>query len=102
VKKLIQGKAMKPDYLEIRNTLEECPKCGKHSLAQRGHDKYQCLWCGFYRDISEPQWGNIVVMAAIFVVVLIVSLAYQPNSPTPELSSPDASNIPVFKVSPEE
>ena len=89
---------MKPEFLECRNSLEECPKCGKHSLAQRGEDKYQCLWCGFYRDLSaEPEGVGMLFMAGVFVMVLIVSLGNQTTSQTIELNSPDLSNVPALR-----
>ena len=35
MKALISGISMKPEFLEVKNALEECPKCGKHSLAHQ-------------------------------------------------------------------
>ncbi len=101
VRHLIQAITMKPEFIETRNMLDECPKCGKHSLAQQGHDKYHCLWCGFYRDISQPQGGELLIAAAIFVVVLIVSLANHTSLQTPDLSVPDSSNVPAVEAFPD-
>lgn len=101
VRQRIQGITMKPEFLEVRNTLDECPKCGKHSLAQQGHDKYHCLWCGFYRDISQPERRGLLFIAAIFVVVLIVSLANQTRSNSNKLDSFDSDNVPAFEVLPD-
>jgi ribosomal protein S27AE len=101
VRNKIQGITMKPDFLEVRNTLDECPKCGKRSLAQSGSDKYHCLWCGFYRDISEPEGGVVLLVVVTFVFFLLVSLASHTSSQTNELSSPDSSNIPAVEVSPD-
>jgi hypothetical protein len=100
VRHLIQGTTMKPEFLEARNMLDEGPKCGKHSLAQQGHDKYHCLGCGFYRDISQPEGRGLLLVATIFAVVLIVSLANQTRSQTDYLDSPDSSNVPALELSP--
>jgi hypothetical protein len=91
---------MRHEFIEPRNPLDECPNCGKHSLAQNGSDKYHCLWCGFYRDISQPEGGFMVFAAAIFIVVLIVSLLNQGSFQPKELSSPDSVNGSAVEVSP--
>ncbi len=92
---------MKQDFSGIRNALEECPKCGKHSLAQQGHDKYHCLWCGFYRDISQPEEEKLFLVGAIFVVVLLVSLVSQSSWQPKNLSFPDSSNSSAVEVVPD-
>jgi ribosomal protein S27AE len=91
---------MKPEFWEVRNTLDECPKCGKHSLAQRGNDEYHCLWCGFYRDISHPEGGGLLIVGAIFVVILMMLLANRTGSQTDKLNSPSSSNVPAWEASP--
>lgn len=91
---------MKPELLETRNLLQECPKCGKRSLAQKGRDRYHCLWCGFDRDISRSEGANIFFIAAIFIVALITFLAYQTYSQTTELSPPESSSVPAFEELP--
>ncbi len=90
---------MKPDFLEMRNALEECPKCGKPSLAQQSPDKYHCLWCGFYRDISSSEGGGMVFIATVILLTLIVFLANQSSSQTNQLSPPDSSMVPPLEVS---
>jgi ribosomal protein L37E len=56
---------MNQEFLEIRNTLPECPRCGKSSLAQLSRNKYQCLWCGFNRDLSEPEWTGVILISGL-------------------------------------
>lgn len=92
---------MKPEFLEMRNALEECPKCGKHSLAQQGHDKYHCLWCGFYRDISSSSGAEMFLIATLVLLVLIVLLALQSSSQTNQLSPTDSSGVVGLEVSPD-
>ncbi len=92
---------MKPEFLEMRNALEECPKCGKHSLAQQGHDKYHCLWCGFYRDISSSSGEGMFLIATLVLLILIVLLALQSSSKTNQLSPTDSSGVSGLDVSPD-
>jgi ribosomal protein S27AE len=101
VRKILERITMKSNFLEIRNALEECPKCGKHSLAQQGHDKYHCLWCGFYRDISQPSGEGLFLAAVIFAVVLLVSLASQSSWQPNNLSTPESSNGSAVEVLPD-
>ena len=49
---------MSIDLLERPETLQECPKCGKRALAQIGQERFECLWCGFHRNLAEPHWGG--------------------------------------------
>lgn len=64
--------------------LPECPRCGKRSLARLSEHRYQCLWCGFYRDFSRggglaggfSQFDPglvVVTLIAIIVILMIVS-----------------------------
>ena len=53
----------------------ECPRCGKRVLVRRGNDHYHCLWCGFQRNIAEPErltgfWGAVLalVIGLLFLV----------------------------------
>lgn len=52
----------------------ECPRCGKRVLVRRGEDHYHCLWCGFQRNIAEPEdfSGFLGALLAIMVVLLLV------------------------------
>ncbi|GEM_PF-1837371 len=65
---------------ETKTELHECPKCGKKALVARG-DRFQCLWCNFTRDISEPEQDSnflIVMIATILLVALAVSVPRRP------------------------
>ena len=86
----ISSVSMKPEFIEVKKSLEECPKCGKHSLAQQGQDKYHCLWCGFYRDISPPQGRGLLLMATIIVLVVLVLQANQGSFPRNQVSPADS------------
>ena len=35
------------------HVLCECPNCGRRALAQISNERYECLWCDFYRDLSH-------------------------------------------------
>lgn len=92
---------MKSDFLDGRNYLEECPQCGKHSLARHGEDKYHCLWCGFYRDISaQPSGGGRGVIVAIILAFLLVALANQTRPPSHTSNSLYSSSVPSGKILP--
>lgn len=41
------------DLKEHSHTLMECPNCGKRALAQTSSERYECLWCNFYRDLAH-------------------------------------------------
>lgn len=50
----------------------ECPRCGKHVLVRRGSDYYQCLWCGFRRNLSEPEGLPVfLVIVLVFLYLLL-------------------------------
>lgn len=54
----------------------ECPRCGKRVLVSRGEGHYHCLWCGFKRDISEPEEGfqafwTMIPFGIILALILV-------------------------------
>ncbi len=49
---------MSLDTIDRHETLHECPNCGKRSLAQIGQERFECLWCGFRRNLSDHRWGS--------------------------------------------
>lgn len=73
---------MRSGQFEPINLPTECPKCGKKSLIRRSNEQYHCLWCGFHRNLSQPEAGNIFLMAAALALVLIVLLANYATSST--------------------
>lgn len=87
---------MKPDFLECRNTWEECPQCGNYSLVQKEHDSHQCLCCGFSQDVEQSEAGGIWFLMAILFFVLIV-LSNQNDLRNPEFSSPNSDNVHFFQ-----
>jgi len=36
----------------MRDTIMECPKCGKPSVVQSSNTLYQCIACDFQRDLA--------------------------------------------------
>ncbi len=58
---------MRSEIIEFRERGKEpfhqCPKCSKQSLVQRDNDRFDCLWCGFRRDLSET--GNSSILGWI-------------------------------------
>lgn len=65
---------MTRELLNLNNDdLQVCPRCGRRALAHVHDSKYECLWCGFSRDLSEPRWTVIPAgMALVFLVIAIL------------------------------
>lgn len=67
---------MHSDLIE-RETLHECPQCGKNSLAKISDHRYQCVWCRFYRDLSQHRgFGNDIggILLVFFLGALLLAL----------------------------
>ena len=68
---------MNSNYFDHSDSLHECPKCGKHALARISDQRYQCVWCRFYRDFSnnrgsDGSFGSILLfLVGLFVVFLL-------------------------------
>lgn len=63
---------MSYSFLDEQKTLQPCPKCGKHALAQPRENLYRCLWCRFESDISETGYSSFSWF--LLVVVLVAAL----------------------------
>ncbi|NER78728.1 MAG: hypothetical protein F6K42_03955 [Leptolyngbya sp. SIO1D8] len=65
---------MSVDLLKRTETLHECPRCSKRSLAQIGQERFECLWCGFKRNFAEPHWGggSGALLTALLVLLVIL------------------------------
>ncbi|MEM0978736.1 MAG: hypothetical protein AAGH78_00545 [Cyanobacteria bacterium P01_H01_bin.58] len=63
---------MSLDLLEKREVLHECPKCGKRALAQIGQERFECLWCGFRRNLAESNWGGGGILGALLAVLTVI------------------------------
>jgi hypothetical protein len=51
----------------------ECPRCGHHSVVQMGENKYGCLNCNWYRDLSNgsaPEFFFFLFLAGIFLFLM--------------------------------
>jgi hypothetical protein len=61
--------------LQTKSTMD-CPKCGKKGLVERFPNCYHCLWCGFHKDLSEPEpeSGGLLPMLAIAFLILLFLL----------------------------
>ena len=63
--------------LEIRranDNFHECPKCSRLSLTQTKSGVYECIWCNFRRDISQPRSGPVAFLGAIFGILACLAL----------------------------
>lgn len=71
----MEGSLMSLELLERTETLHECPRCGKRALAQVSHDRFECLWCRFRRDLSEPNLvGGGGFWAALLSALVVLAL----------------------------
>lgn len=71
----------------------DCPNCGKRGLIRQTSDIYQCLCCGFKRNLSEPGLEDKLVWA---VITLILSTLVLGNWRTEEPfnnSQPESTSI---------
>ena len=69
---------MRSEIVEIRDSkdiLHDCPKCNKKALAQVEPGVFECIWCGFRRDVTQPQRGFwSALLAALGGVGLLLVL----------------------------
>lgn len=74
---------MSLDMMDRHETLHECPNCGKRALVQIGQERFECLWCGFRRNLSDHHWrrgggngggGGMGLLAVVTGVTLVVVL----------------------------
>lgn len=63
---------MNTELQSSKHSLPECPNCGRNALVQPSRDRYHCLWCGFKRDLSEPEWETSLVL---FLLALAIVMA---------------------------
>jgi uncharacterized protein (DUF983 family) len=60
------------------DSMNDCPKCGKRSLAKVSDQRYQCIWCRFYRDLSNDRGpgdgGSFLFLLFIGALLLVVLL----------------------------
>jgi len=91
---------MKPNFSDDRNVLGECPNCGRYFLAQQAHDKYHCLCCGFYRDVSQSEGREMLFLIAIFAFIVMGLLSNQNSLQVPELKSPNSFHVSFLVMPP--
>jgi hypothetical protein len=93
---------MKPNFSDDGNLLGECQNCERYFLAQQAHDKYHCLCCGFYRDISQTEGGEMFFFIATFAFVVMELLSNQNSLRVPELKSPNSSHVSFLVMPPDQ
>jgi ribosomal protein L37E len=60
--------------MEIGNQdIMDCPRCGKKGLVRPNHTIYQCLCCGFKRNLAEPNFGADFLWI-VFALILTLSI----------------------------
>lgn len=78
----------------------DCPNCGRRGLVQQNNSIYQCLCCGFRRNLSEPMLDERVLWAVVILILMTFVLGdLQPedtlNEPQPQLQSLNHLSNPV-------
>lgn len=67
----------------------KCPSCKEEALVQRGDTHYECIYCGYKKDLDtyEPSSGSFAIFGFIFFIILIAILQdvakQQGDSPSP-------------------
>jgi len=62
-------------YPDEPDCFSECPRCEKRTLYQRSAHYFICLWCGFRRDISEPEpsfLSTVLMLLTLVVLILLI------------------------------
>lgn len=54
--------------------LQECPKCGKHSLVAQANNEYACIGCNFRRNLSTPSFAEGVSTLFVGAIVGLIIL----------------------------
>jgi ribosomal protein L37AE/L43A len=68
---------MNSDLLNVRDSrdiLHECPKCSRKALSQVEAGVYECIWCGFRRNISRSQGGFFATAVTVGGVIFLIAL----------------------------
>lgn len=63
--------------LELRrahDAFHECPKCSRHALTQTSSGIYECIWCNFRRDVSQPRNGPLAFLGGIAGILVCLAL----------------------------
>ncbi len=62
------------DSRDSRDILHNCPKCDKQTLNQTEAGIFECIWCGFRKDISQRNGGPVAVIAMAGGIILLIAL----------------------------
>jgi ribosomal protein L37AE/L43A len=59
---------------DSRDIMHDCPKCAKQTLNQIEPGVFECIWCGFRKDISQRNGGPVAVIATAGGILLLIAL----------------------------
>ena len=62
------------DPRDSRDILHDCPKCSKKTLNQIEPGIFECIWCGFRKDLSQKDSGAAVAITVAGIILLIAFL----------------------------
>lgn len=74
----------------------KCPSCAEETLIQRGDTYYECIYCGYKKnlDSSELGVGTFFVLGFILLLILMALIQgyyrsqYVPSTPNYQSSKP--------------
>jgi hypothetical protein len=92
---------------EYHDAMHDCPKCGKRALTHLSAGHFNCIWCGFKRNVSDREHSYMGVDGSVaggivmsLLLVFLVSLArpseYNPTLDRSIADVPFRTTVPVF------
>lgn len=68
---------MRSEVVEIRDSkdiLHDCPKCNKKALAQVEPGVFECIWCGFRRDVTQQGgfWSALLALGGAGLLLILL------------------------------
>jgi hypothetical protein len=54
----------------------KCPSCHEDTLIQRGDTNYECIYCGYKKELNNNELGfsSLIIFGFIFFMILIAIL----------------------------
>ncbi len=46
----------------------ECPRCHKHTVIIQGENRYECLSCGWWKDVGESYYFYFPLPVLLFIL----------------------------------
>ncbi|MBW4692866.1 MAG: hypothetical protein KME27_14010 [Lyngbya sp. HA4199-MV5] len=70
----------------------KCPSCREEALIQRGDTNYECIYCGYKKDLEtyEPGSSSLIIWGFIFLIILIAILQDVTKPPATPLAPTNA------------